>query len=683
MLEFCHKCFLLNPQSKTVMAQPNSQFHRGCFPQPPILRKKDGMEMSYETLFSPIKIRGLELKNRVLLPGMNTKMVKNKHYVSDDMLAYHAARAAGGCALNILEVAAICPQTHGTLYLGLYTDEHVEELRRVTDAIHESGGKAGVQIWHGGFVPEEFFDDTCKLETPATLTTEDVRRIVREYGAAAKRAVDAGFDTVEYHAAHTYLPHEFLNEYLNTRTDEYGGSFENRCRFPLECIAEIRKNIPEDMPLFMRLDAIDELMPKNMSEDDIVNFINLAADAGVDIVDLSRGNARSNATVYEVPPYNLEPGFNMDIIANVKSRVKIPVAGVGRITTPALAEQLLADGKCDMVAIGRSQLADPDWCNKSMEGREDEIRMCIGCTQGCYDKVIDPKATHITCNRNPMLCLEYKGLEKTAQPKNVMIIGGGLGGLTAAEFLKLRGHNPTVFEAAESCGGRFVLAGKAPKKGEFEDAVRWEEAQCRRLGIEIKTGTEVTPELISELKPDHVIVATGAEWVAPEIPGIDGADVISAEDILSGKAKAHGETLILGGGGTGIEVAQYLVENGATDVRIMDKVRVANGTGMLRNMFLNLEYTPEQIKRSNKANITAIGDHEVTYKFTDKFKKTSVKTRKFDTLVIAVGLKSRATEQFTAKCTELGIPCDVIGDAKAVGMGMDATADAYAVGTSI
>lgn len=639
--------------------------------------------MSYDTLFSPIKLRGLELKNRVLLPGMNTKTVKNKDFVSDDLVAYHAARAAGGCGLNIVEVVAVCPEVHAPLYLGLYKEEHVPELKKVTDAIHEKGGKAGVQLWHGGFVPQEFFDKTNKLETPDTLTVEDIHRIVNQFGYSAKLAVEAGFDTVEYHAAHTYLPHEFLNEYLNTRKDEYGGSFENRCRFPLECIKAIRENIPEEMPLFMRLDAIDELMPKNMSEDDIVNFINLAAEAGVDIVDLSRGNARSNATVYEVPPYNLAPGFNMDIIAKVKSRINIPVAGVGRINTAKLADELIADGKCDMVAIGRAQIADPDWCNKSKEGREDEIRMCIGCTQGCYDKVIDPKATHITCNRNPMVCLEYKGLPKTETPKNVMVIGGGVGGMMTAEFLKARGHNPTIYEATDALGGNFVLAGKAPKKGAFEDAAHWEAKECERMGIEIKTGVTVTPEMIEEIKPDHVVIATGAEYIAPAIPGIEGVDVVSALDVLSGKVKAKGDVVVLGGGGVGIEVAQYIYEQGADDVRIMDKVRVANGTGMLRNMFLNLEYTTDQIKRSNKANITEIGDHEITYKLTDKFKKTSIKTRKFDTLVVAMGAVSRPTEALSAKCDELGIPYDIIGDAVKPGMGLDATAQAYEVGTRI
>ena len=640
--------------------------------------------MSYDALFSPIKLRGLELKNRVVLPGMNTKMVKNKHDVADDLAIYHGVRAAGGCALNIVEPACICPETHAYLYLGLYTEHHRDELKKVTKAIHDNGGLACVQIWHGGFVPEAFFDKTNKRETPDTITHERIQEIIKQYGASAKLAVEAGFDALEFHAAHTYLPHEFMNPSLNNRTDEYGNqSLENRCRFNLEVIREMRANMPEDMPLIMRLDAIDELMPKVTTLEETIQFINWAAEAGVDAADLSRGNAMSLATVYEVPPYNLEPGFNMDNIAAVKAGISIPVIGVGRVNTPDVADKLISEGKIDMIAVGRGQLVDPEWCNKAKEGRDDEIRRCIGCTQGCYDKVVDPKATHITCTRNPMLCLEYKGLPKTESPKNVMVIGAGIGGLLCAEFLKARGHNPTVYEASDEVGGQFVLAGKAPKKEEFTKAVLWEAEECKRRGIEIKTGVTVTPELIAEVKPDHVVVATGAHYVAPQIPGLDGADVVTAEDVLSGKVMPKGEVVILGGGGVGCETAQYLIANGVKDVRVMDAKRVGNGMGMLRTMFLDIEYPGDTIKKSNKSKVTSIEDHTINYKFTDKFKKTSDKTRHFDTLVVAFGTVSRPTADLTAKCEELGIGCDVIGDAKEVRMGLDATADAYAVALTI
>ena len=640
--------------------------------------------MSYDALFSPIKLRGLELKNRVVLPGMNTKMVKNKHDVADDLAIYHGVRAAGGCALNIVEPACVCPETHAYLYLGLYNEHHRDELKKVTKAIHDNGGLACVQIWHGGFVPEAFFDKTNKRETPDTITHERIQEIIKQYGVSAKLAVEAGFDALEFHAAHTYLPHEFMNPSLNNRTDEYGNqSLENRCRFNLEVIREMRANMPEDMPLLMRLDAIDELMPKVTTLEETIQFINWAAEAGVDAADLSRGNAMSLATVYEVPPYNLEPGFNMDNIAAVKAGISIPVIGVGRVNTPDVADKLISEGKIDMIAVGRGQLVDPEWCNKAKEGRDNEIRLCIGCTQGCYDKVVDPKASHITCTRNPMLCLEYKGLPKTESPKNVMVIGAGIGGLLCAEFLKARGHNPTVYEASDEVGGQFVLAGKAPKKGEFTKAVLWEAEECKRRGIEIKTGVTVTPELIAEVKPDHVIIATGAHYVTPQIPGLDGADVVTAEDVLAGKVMPKGEVVILGGGGVGCETAQYLIANGVKDVRVMDAKRVGNGMGMLRTMFLDIEYPGDTIKKSNKSKVTSVEDHTLNYKFTDKFKKTSDKSRHFDTLVVAFGTVSRPTADLTAKCEELGIAYNVIGDAKEVRMGLDATADAYAVALTV
>ena len=251
--------------------------------------------MSYDALFSPIKIRGLELKNRVVMPGMNTKMVRDKHFVDENLIAYHVARAKAGCALNITEVAAVCPAPHAYMYFGIYTDEDVRQCRKLTDAVHAAGGKMGVQLWHGGFTPQYFFDKTNALETPDTCSIERLQEIEKEFGAAAGRAVQAGFDVIELHAAHSYLPHEMLSPGMNHRTDAYGGSFENRSRFLFETIKEIRANMPEDMPLFMRLDCVDEMMPQTMPEEEIVEVINRAADLGVDVADLSRGNSISFA----------------------------------------------------------------------------------------------------------------------------------------------------------------------------------------------------------------------------------------------------------------------------------------------------------------------------------------------------------------------------------------------------
>lgn len=639
--------------------------------------------MSYDALFSPFKIRGLELKNRIILPGMNTKMTKNKHYVGENLIEYHVARAKAGCALNIFECVAICPAPHAYMYMGLYNDHHVAELKKLTDAVHEVGGKMSVQLWHGGFSPQLFFDESNTLETPDNLTVERIHEIVEEFGHSAKLAVEAGFDSVEFHAAHSYLPHEFLSPGTNKRTDEYGGNFENRCRFLFEIITSIRKNIPEDMPFFMRVGCIDELMEKTMTEEEIVEFINRSADLGVDVADISRGNAMSFATVYEVPPFNLAHGFNVKNIYKIKQQIKIPVMGVGRINTGAMANKVIEEGKFDLVGIGRAQLADPEWVAKVRDGREDEIRQCIGCVQGCYDAIINPKMPHITCTHNPMIGLEYKGLPKTETPKKVMIIGGGMAGLTAAQILKKRGHEPVIFEASDKLSGQFPLSGLAPMKQDWAEAARWEAEEVKRQGIEVVLNTTVTPEKIAEVAPDHVIIAVGSDYVAPAIPGIDSPNVYSQYEVLNGEVNPTGHVAVIGCGLVGAEIAELLASKGQ-QVTAIDKKGVGTGLNMLRRMFMSPEFKYYKINKMNGTNITAIEDGKLHYIMTNKkTKEVTEGVLECDSVVICTGITARPSAELQAKCEELQIPCNVIGDAKVARTALDATAEGYRVGLAI
>lgn len=636
----------------------------------------------FDALFSPMKIRGLELKNRVVLPGMNTKMVRNKHEIGEDMIAYHVAKAKAGCALNIFEVAAVCPEPHAYMYMGLYTDKDVEELRKLTDAVHAAGGKMAIQLWHGGFTPQYFFDESNKLETPDTLSVERLQEIEKQFGAAAKRAADAGFDAVEFHGGHSYLPHEMLSPGTNHRTDEYGGNFENRCRFAWNCIKEIRANIPDSMALFMRCDAVDELMQENMTEQEIVDFINRSAELGVDVVDLSRGNSMSFATVYEVPPYLLKPGFNMDNIAKIKAQVSIPVMGVGRVNTPELADKLIAEGKVDLVGIGRGQITDPQWVKKAQEGHPELIRRCIGCDQGCYDAVIDPRFKTITCTRNPLACLEYKGLQKTESPKKVMIIGGGMGGMMAAEILKARGHEPAIYEASDHLGGQFLLAGVAPQKQEMTAAAEWEVKEVERMGIETHLNTPVTPELIAEVKPDEVIVAIGSDYVCPAIPGAETA--YHQYQVLTGEVKLSGNVCVVGCGSVGSEVAMLLAAQGCK-VTVMEKKGVGNDLTMLRKMFIKPQFKGFGITGMSGTAVLGIEDgKKVHFVVTDRKTKESTQgSADFDAVVICMGITARGSEDLQAKCAELGVPCHVIGDAKQARTALWATREAAKVALDI
>ena len=623
--------------------------------------------MHFENLFSPIKLRGLELKNRVLMPGMDTKFAHD--HIGDEVIAYHVARVKGGCALNMFECTAVHITSRSRMNFGLYTEEQRDEFKKLTDAVHAAGGRIGVQLLHCGFVYRPFLYEGVRCLDVNNMSKEDIDEIVAAFGRSTALAVEAGFDTVEFHAAHTYLAHEFLTAAINRRTDEYGGSLENRARFALECIREMRRNMPEDMPLLMRVDVHDDYLENGLTVDDVAQFVNWAGEAGVDLADVSRGNILSFANVYEVPPINLPKGLNIDLIGELKSKVKdVAIATVGRIVEPEMAERALAEGKADMVAIGRAQIADPDWCVKAMRGESDKIVKCIGCLQGCYDAVTLPDRAHITCLRNPMCGRESKPVPTAKRSLRVMVIGGGMGGMVTARYLKQFGHEPEIYEMTNALGGQFVLAGKAPHKDEIGEADLWEQHAVLSLGIPVHLNTTVTPELIARVKPDAVICATGATPLIPRIPGYDLPHVCNAHEVLAGDITPTGNVVIIGGASVGVEVAEYLAERGAHVSVIEMRNKPGIGYGPLRRKFVKKNLFEYGINFIGEAKCEEIRPDSVVY--TKHEKTTSIPC---DAAVISVGSRSRDTTDIVSACKKLGIFCRVIGDAKAVGNALDAT----------
>ena len=622
--------------------------------------------MRFEKLFTPIKLRGLELKNRVLMPGMDTKLAHDS--IGEEVIAYHLARVRGGCALNLFECTAVHITSRSRMNFGLYTEEQRDEFKKLTSAVHEAGGRIGVQLLHCGFVYRPFLYEGVRCLDVNNMTQEDIDEIVAAFGRSARLAVEAGFDTVEFHAAHTYLAHEFLSAAINRRTDGYGGSLENRARFALECIREMRRNMPEDMPLLMRVDVHDDYLENGLTVDDVAAFVNMAADAGVDLADVSRGNILSFANVYEVPPINLPKGLNIELIGELKSKVKIPVATVGRIVEPEMAEKALEEGKADMVAIGRAQIADPDWCVKAMHGESDKIVKCIGCLQGCYDAVTLPDRETITCLRNPMCARESRPVPVARRTLRVMVVGGGMGGLVTARYLKQFGHEPEIYEMTDSLGGQFVLAGKAPHKEEIGEAVDWEIAAVKALGIPVHMKTTVTPELIAEVKPDAVICAIGATPLIPPIKGHELSHVCNAHEVLSGEVTPTGNVVVIGGASVGVEVAEYLAERGARVSIIEMRNKPGIGYGPLRRKFVKKNLFEYGINFISEAQCKEILPDSVLY-----VKNEKTESIKCDAAVISVGSRSRDSGEIVRACSNLGIFCRVIGDAKAVGNALDAT----------
>ena len=605
--------------------------------------------MYYNHVFSPIKVRGLEIKNRVVFPAMGTKMLNGDSYVTDQLIDYHVARAKGGNGLNFTEVCSVYSKSSPKNFLAISDDKYIPGMKKLVDAIHEAGGLAGVQLWLGGSAVL-FGDPTAMVVVPSDFqaapnyvipgaSVETIKEAVEAFGTAAKRAVEAGFDTIEFHAGHNYTPHSFLSKAFNKRTDEYGGSLENRSRFLLECIEAIRNNIPEDMPLFMRIDAFDDYVE--------------------DVVDVSRGNFSSAAIKYEVPPVDLPRGFNVDNATRIKNETGLVTIAVGRINDPGQADEIIKDCKADMVVMGRAQLADPEFCNKAMRGEADSIIRCVGCNQGCYDGFSDKDVPFITCLRNPALGREKEyELRKTEAPKKVLIIGGGVSGLQAATTLKERGHIPVVCEASDSLGGQFVLAGAAPRKEEMKLAAIHMGEVCEKAGIEIRLSTKVTPEVIKDVNPDEVIVAVGSSPMELNIPGSKLANVTNSHDVLAGKVKVDGDVVVVGGGLVGLEVAEYL-SGKVGKITVVEMLNeVAKDLGQLRKICVMENLYKEGITTITNAKCVEIKDKAVVID-----KEGALEEIPCDSVVVSIGSRARDYDEISVYCGKNNIPCHTIGDA--------------------
>jgi 2,4-dienoyl-CoA reductase-like NADH-dependent reductase (Old Yellow Enzyme family)/thioredoxin reductase len=645
--------------------------------------------MAFDKLFSPIKIRGLELKNRVVFPAMGTKMPTEDKFVTQQLIDYHVARVVGGCGLNFTEVCSVYAPASPKKFLSIAEDKYVPGLKKLADAIHEAGGKAGVQLWLGGLAvasdPEAMIIIPSDIPVPGTEYTmpgasiETLQASVKAFGEAAKRAAEAGFDTVEFHAAHNYVPHSFLSPYFNKRTDEYGGSLENRARFSIECIKAIRENIPKDMPLFMRVDAHDDYLEGGLTIEDVIEFCKMAKEAGVDILDVSRGNFTTAAIKYEVPPIDLPRGFNVDNAARIKRETGMLTVAVGRINDPTQAEEILKNNKSDMVVIGRAQLADPEFCNKAREGKVETIVKCVACNQGCYDGFVSPDMPFITCMRNPALGREAEfALVKTDSPKKVLIAGGGLAGLEAAMVLKQRGHQPIVCEASDSLGGQFILAGAAPRKEEMAEAAVSRGRQVVEEGIDVKFNTPITTELIEEIKPEEVIIAIGAEPMNLNVPGVNLEHVTNSHDVLSGKARVTGKVVVIGGGLVGLEVAEYL-HGKAEEITVVEmQEKVAKDLGQLRNICVMESLFAAGIKTVTNAKCVEIKETAIVIERNGVTEEIAS-----DSVVVAIGARSRAFDYISDYCDEKGIPCHAVGDAVRARRALDAIAEASLLARSI
>jgi 2,4-dienoyl-CoA reductase-like NADH-dependent reductase (Old Yellow Enzyme family)/thioredoxin reductase len=647
------------------------------------------MNMQFEHVFTPIKIRGMELTNRVVFPAMATNLISDGGFVTDQLTHYHVVRALGGNGLNITEAASVHTPSAPRNFMAIHDDKFLPGLKRFNKAIHEVGGKTCVQLWQGGIVAAGADPNALCIMPSETkfgetvipgATVETIQEVVQAFGEAAKRAVEAGFDCVEFHAAHGYSPHSFLSAAMNKRTDEYGGSLENRARYSLECIEAIRRNIPEEMPILMRIVAHDDYVENGLSIEDIIEFCKMAKIAGVDALDVSRGNSWSAAVKFEVPPIDLPKGFNVDNAARIKKETGMITIAVGRINDPMLAEEIISNEKADMVVVGRAQLADPEFCNKARAGAIESIISCVGCNQGCVDRYTLPNEyPHLSCMRNPALGREQEfTLIKTEHPKKVLIAGGGLAGIEASIQLKERGHQPILCERSEQLGGQFLLAGAAPRKSEMREAAISRGIQAMQAGVEVRLSTPVTPSLLEELQPEAVIVATGAKPSTLTIPGATLPHVKNSFEVLAGKTNLVGKVVVIGGGLVGLEVAEYLAERNM-QVNVLEVLdEVGKELGAFRKICVL-----ESLYQSSIPTITNTQCIEIKEGLITVAKDGELQDITCDYVVTAIGSKPRDHEEIKNYCINNEIPFYIIGDAVKARRAIDAIEEAVEVARSI
>lgn len=636
----------------------------------------------FEHVFAPIRIRDMELKNRMILPAMGTRMADENGAVTDKLIAYHAARAKGGCALNIVEVAAVHTPSAPAHFVSISEDHLIEGHRRLTDAIHENGGKAGIQLWQGSIAAS--MDPKAQMlvvsdmsfgpYTLPAITKEQIREVIACYGKAAARAVEAGYDCLEFHLAHNYLPHSFLSAGFNHREDEYGGSFENRCRFPLEVIDELRRNMPEGMPLFIRIDAQDDMLKDGLTIEDVIRFCKIAKEHGVDVLDVSRGNIITAASMYEVPPIDVPNGFNIENAARIRRATGMLTVGVGRINTAALAEEILAEEKVDLVVMGRAQLADPEFVNKAQQGRVDEIVHCVGCNQGCYDGFCDvANRPHITCMRNPMIGheAEYE-LKKAEDPKKVWVIGGGVAGMEAAKVLQERGHEVTLFEASDALGGEFLLAGEAPGKAEMKAAAMEMGNQIEKL-VSVHKNTKVDAQMLENA--DAVILAIGSSPIEIRLEGMDKLSHVSAPEVLRHEVNPKGKVAVIGGGLVGLETADALACAGCEVTVLEMKDSIGSDLGSLRKIAVMMKMQQLQVKLLPNSKVCRFTEEGIVLE-----DNTLIPC---DCAVFAVGFAANDSHALAEVCEKRDIPYHVIGDARSARRALDAIAEGFEVARTL
>lgn len=638
----------------------------------------------FESLFKSVKINKMELENRLIVSPMVTCFAKEDGKVTEQYVEYVREKAKGGWGMIINEAhAAIESGKAFDKFFGLYSDDQIEGQKELVAAAHEQGVKIAVQLVHAGrqslytgaplVAPSPIADPTSPI-TPNELTLEEIKEIIESFGDAALRAKKAGYDAVEIHGAHGYLIQEFTSQYSNKRTDEYGGDLLGRAKFSLDIIHNIRSKVGEDYPLIYRM-STDEYLPngEGLKLPDSLALATMYEEAGIDALHSSIGNYTT--IHYMLPPAAVKHGESQNLSEELKKVVSIPVINVGRYNDPYIANAAIKAGRCDMVTMGRQSLADPLFPKKAKAGKISDIRHCIGCQIGCVENLY--KCSPIHCIVNPRVGYEYQfPTKKSGAKKKVVVIGGGVGGMQAAITAAEQGHDVTLYEKENKLGGQWNLAAMPPYKQELATLVTYQKGQLEKNQVIIHLNSELKAEDILALKPDHVVLATGATPIMPTIKGIDSTNVVTSTDILTGRKSVKGNAAVIGGGEVGTETAAFIAStNRKASVFEMTSELCMKTEGSVK-LFLFEYLTDKGVDTYTNAKVLELKDDSVIIERDGQTEEISG----FTDIVIAVGGKSYnpLEEELKGK-----VELSVIGDAKSARQGINAVHEGYEVGYNI
>ena len=522
-------------------------------------------------LFEPGMIGTMEVKNRIVMSPMGTFTADEDGYITDRTIDYYVERAKGGVGLILSQATSILPECATPGRSWLYDDKFIPRHRELSRAIHEHGGKMALEIQHNGkTLSKERTDHKHSKDlipmgpsaipwiyngiAPKEATRDDIKRIVEGWAEAARRTKDAGFDAVEIHGAHGYLLSTFLSPSTNKRTDEYGSSLENRARFACEVLARVRDKVGPAFPIIFRINGSDYL-EGGITLEDTLRQAPMFVEAGANALDVSASTMEAPESQF--PSYMWPAGSLVYLAEAVKKVVKVPVIAVGKLSDPILANRVLEEGKADFIAMGRGLLADPELPNKAKVGRLDDIRQCIYCNH-CLGR-----GKERFCIVNPALLREKEFIIKpTTSPKKVMVIGGGLAGMEAARVLAERGHQVSLYEKSDKLGGQWNIASQQKFKESYASVTERMTRGLDKAGVKVVLNKEVTAQFVREIRPDAVVVATGASPRTLDVPGADGKNVVQANDVITGKTKVGDSVIVVGGRVVGMEVADFLAEQG-------------------------------------------------------------------------------------------------------------------------